>query len=242
MKIFLVDGSEDCFFTAVFIAYNKGDSIICSEHSLQLGFDSEVCEVECDGEKAERVKNRLNEYDNLAVEEICLLLRSCESRKEQVAFDYIKLIVEHKRPVRTMTHIPTVMEMTELRHKVTGEIHRFTGFLRFMENDKGVLYAPYSPDNNITDLLAPHFAERFKNQKFVIHDIRRKIAAMYDRQSLVMFDADDADVYLSEYEKTFENLWKLYYKSINVKERPHERQMKGYMPVRYWKFLPEKGD
>lgn len=242
MKIFLVDGSEDCFFTAVFIAYNKSNCIITGERNLQLGFDSYVEEVQTDEKKAERVKNKLNEYDNLAVEEICLLLRSCQSRKEQVAFEYIKLIMQYKRPVRTMTNIPVVMEMTDLRYKVTGEIHKLKGFLRFMENDKGVLYAPYSPDNNITDLLAPHFAERFKNQKFVIHDVKRKIAAMYDGRDLVMFDADDADVYLSEYERTFENLWKLYYKSVNIKERPHERQMKGYMPVRYWKFLPEKND
>lgn len=242
MKFFLVDGSEDCFFTAVFLAYNKKDCVITSERNLQLGFDSGVEEIVAQPDKAERVKNRLDEYDNLAVEEICLALRSCDPLKEQTAFEYIKLIVEKKRPVRTMTNIPAVMEMTDLRGKVTGEIHQYKGFLRFMENDKGVLYAPYSPENDVTDLLAPHFAERFKNQKFVIHDVKRKIAAMYDGHNLLMFPADDADVYLSEYEKTFENLWKLYYKSVNIKERPHEKQMKGYMPVRYWKFLPEKRD
>lgn len=242
MKIYIVDGNEECFFTAVFIAYNKQNCIITEEQNLQLGFGNYIEEVKTDSEKSERVKNKLIEYDNLAVEEICLLLRSCEARKEQVAFEYIKLIMQHKRSVRMMTNIPVIMEMTDLRNKVTGEIHSMKGFLRFMENDKGVLYAPYSPDNNITDLLAPHFAERFKNQKFVIHDTKRKIAAMYDGHELLMFDADDADIYLSEYEKAFENLWKLYYKSVNIKERPHDRQMKGYMPVRYWKFLPEKND
>jgi probable DNA metabolism protein len=132
--------------------------------------------------------------------------------------------------------------MTEIRGRVTREIDRIKGFLRFMENDRGVLYAPYSPDNDITDLIAPHFAERFKSQRFVIHDTKRKVAAMYDGKNLVMFNADNADIYLSEYEKAFENLWKQYYKSVNITERPHEKQMKGYMPVRYWKFLPEKQD
>lgn len=55
-----------------------------------------------------------------------------------------------------------------------------------------------------------------------------------------MAEVGEAEVYLSEYERSFEALWKKYYTSVNVKERPHEKQMKGYMPVRYWKFLPEK--
>lgn len=47
-------------------------------------------------------------------------------------------------------------------------------------------------------------------------------------------------VALSEYEQGFQNLWKEYYRSVNIAQRPHEKQMKGYMPVRYWKFMPEK--
>lgn len=242
MKFFLVDGSEECFYTAVFDAYRERDCIITSELDLQLGFDNQLIEVTADKEKSARVKNRLRQYDALAEDEISLMLRSCEGVREQTAFEYIKLIVSQKRPVQTMSHIPAVMEAMDIKGRVTGEIHRLKGFLRFMENDRGVLYAPYSPDNDVTDLLAPHFAERFKNQQFVIHDVKRKVAAMYDGKNLVMFNADGADVYLSEYEKTFENLWKLYYKSVNIAERPHEKQMKGYMPVRYWKFLPEKRD
>lgn len=242
MKFFIVDGSEDCFYTAVFDAYKQKEAIITSAGAVQLGFDSEVTEVTADREKADRVRNKLDATDPLAGEDVTLLLRSCDRTKEQVAFDYIRLIMRHKTPVRTMLAEPTVLEMTQLREKVTGEIHKLKGFLRFMENTEGVLYAPYSPDNDITDLIAPHFAERFKNQRFVIHDIKRKIAAMYDGVNLVMFQADHAEIYLSEYEKTFENLWKQYYKSVNIGSRPHEKQMKGYMPVRYWKFMPEKRD
>ena len=240
MTYYLVDGSEDCFFTAVFDAFKDRDCIITSESDLQIGLGCEFTEVVCDGQKAERVKNKLNALDKHCLEDIALLLRSCECLKEQTAFDYIKLIVEKKRAVRDMLAIPTVMEMTNIRQKVTYEIHRMHGFLRFIENSEGVLYAPYSPDNDITDLLAPHFARRFANQRFVIHDIKRKKAALFDGDEIVMFDADGAEIYLSEYQQHFEELWRQYYKSVNIESRPHEKQMKGYMPVRYWKFLPEK--
>ncbi len=242
MTYYLVDGSEDCFYTAVFDGYNDKSCAITSRRDLQLGLDTAVKEITADEQKAKRVKKKICEYDSAATNDISLALRSCADNKEQTAFEYIRLLIKHRRPVRTMLNIPAVFDMDDMRSRVTGELHNMKGFLRFMENDKGVLYAPYSPDNDITDLLAPHFAERLKNQKFVIHDIKRKKAALYDGNEIVVCYADGADVYLSEYEQAFEELWRLYYKSVNITERPHDRQMKGYMPVRYWKFLPEKRD
>ena len=240
MTYYLVDGSEECFFTAVFDAFKDKNCIITSEKDLQIGLDSEFKEVVSDNTKAERVKKKLNALDKLCLEDIGLLLRSCDGLKEQTAFEYIKLIIANNGAVRDMLATPTVMEMTTMRGKVTNEIHKLKGFLRFIENAEGVLYAPYSPDNDITDLLAPHFARRFSNQRFVIHDIKRKTAAMFDGNEIVMFDAEGAEIYLSEYQQHFEDLWRQYYKSVNIESRPHEKQMKGYMPVRYWKFLPEK--
>lgn len=240
MTYYLVDGSAECFFTAVFDAFKNKDCVITDEKNLQLGLGFELVEVITDDEKAERVAKKLNALDKFCLEDINLLLRSCISLKEQTAFEYIKLIVAHGGAVRDMLANPTVMEMTTIRNKVSGEIHRMKGFLRFIENTEGVLYAPYSPDNDITDLLAPHFAKRFSNQRFVIHDVKRKKAALFDGNEIVMFDADGAEIYLSEYQQHFEALWRQYYKSVNIESRPHEKQMKGYMPVRYWKFMPEK--
>ena len=145
-----------------------------------------------------------------------------------------------KFPIRKRLSLPEVIRFNDISYKVTGETHRLKGLLRFMECAGGVLYAPYSPDNNITDLLMAHFAERLKSEKFVIHDLNRKIAGMYDGREWIMGYAGEADIYLSEQEKAFESLWKKYYKAVDIKERPHEKQMKRSMPVRYWKFLPEK--
>ncbi len=240
MKIFITDGTPSTFFTAVFDAFREKECVITSDRQVQLSFDSEVIRVGCDEQKCERVRNGIAKYDRLAEEEIALALRSCDPLKEQTAFEYIRKLMNVKAPVRKMLNAPEVIEFNDIVYKVTGETHRLKGFLRFMENSAGVLYAPYSPDNNITDLLMEHFAERLKSEKFVIHDLKRKIAGMYNGNEWIMGYAGEAEVYLSEYERTFENLWKKYYNSVNIKERPHEKQMKGYMPVRYWKFLPEK--
>ncbi len=240
MTYYLVDGSENCFYTAVFDAYKNKDCLITSERDVQLGLGFEVFDVVTDENKAERVRAKINALDKGAAEDITLLLKSNASLKENVAFEYIKLIISNGGAVRAMLANPTVIEMSQIRTRVYLEAHRLKGLLRFMENTDGVMYAPYSPENDITDILAVHFAARFGGRPFVIHDIKRKIAAMYDGNEIVMTYADDAEIYLSEYENYFQNLWKQYYKSVNIESRPHEKQMKGYMPVRYWKFLPEK--
>lgn len=240
MKVFITDGTAESFYTAVFVAYRESGAVITSQKNRQLSFDSEIIIVKTDNEKVARVRAKLDKLDRFAAGDIDLALRSCDSLKEQTAFEYIKLLVNRGRPVRRMLSEPTVIEMTAIIERVTGELHKMKGFLRFMETANGALYAPYSPDNDITDLIAPHFKARMGEQKFVIHDTKRKKAALCDGKTWFMAEVGDAEVYLSEYEKVFENLWKKYYASVNIKERPHEKQMKGYMPVRYWKFLPEK--
>ncbi|MGN1060509.1 MAG: TIGR03915 family putative DNA repair protein, partial [Candidatus Coproplasma sp.] len=172
MTYYITDGSEDCFYTAVFNAYKDEDCIITSQGNVQLGLGYELIEVETDGQKAERVKRKLNSLDAGALNDIKLILRSCDALKENIAFAYVKLIVKNGGAVRNMQADPRVLEATDTISKVTGETHRMKGFLRFMENSDGVLYAPYSPDNDITDMLSVHFAERLGGQKFVIHDVK----------------------------------------------------------------------
>ena len=240
MKIYITDGGSDSFFTAVFDAFKCRDCLITSCKDIQMSFDSEIINVACDMQKSLRVQRGISAHDGRAVDDILLVLRSADSLKEQTAFEYIRRIMEQKRAISKAYNLPEVITFNEIKQKVTDEIHKLKGFLRFMESESGAFYAPYSPDNDITDLLMPHFAERLKSERFVIHDVKRKIAGMYDGHSWIMAYVGEAEVYLSEYERAFQTLWKKYYAAVNIKSRPHEKQMKGYMPVRYWKFLPEK--
>lgn len=240
MKIFLTDGSSDSFFTAVFDAYKERDCMITSAEEVQMSFDCELVRVVADDQKCERVQRGIAKYDKNAIGDVLLALRSCDGLKEQIALDYVRKLMERKSPVDKAYNLPEVIIFNELKNRVTTELHKMKGFLRFMESGDGIFYAPYSPDNDITELLMPHFADRFNAERFVIHDVKRKIAGIYDGNEWVMGYAGEAEIYLSEYERAFSALWKKYYRAVNIKERPHEKQMRGYMPARYWKFLPEK--
>lgn len=240
MKIFITDGSSEGFFSAVFDAYGEKECAITSDDEIQMGFDSEIVKVTNDAAKSGRVQRGILRCDGRAVKDILLVLRSSDSLKEQIAFDYVKRLMERKSPIDKAYNLPEVILFNELKEKVTGEVHKLSGFLRFMESVSGIFYAPYSPDHDITELLMPHFAARFSSERFVIHDVKRKLAGVYDGHGWTMGYVGEAEIYLSEYEMAFETLWKKYYAAVNIKERPHEKQMRGYMPARYWKFLPEK--
>ena len=242
MKIFITDGSAQSFFTAVFDAFAEKDCLIISDKHVQLTLDSEAIQVTYDAQKADRVRKGIAKNDLYAEEDILLVLRSGSEHKEQAAFEYIKLLMHTKAPIRKRLSLREVINFNNILQKVTLEVHKLTGFLRFTECVGGVLYAPYTPDNNVTDLLMRHFAERLKSEKFIIHDLKRKIAGVYNANNWTLLYADKVEIYLSENEKAFESLWKKYYEAVNIEERPHEKQMKGYMPVRYWKFLPEKNE
>jgi probable DNA metabolism protein len=105
------------------------------------------------------------------------------------------------------------------------------------------LYAPFSPANDICDLLSPHFRARYPQFPFVLHDITRKKAVVYDGKNTFLAPLDKADILLSPNEDGWQTLWKKYYESVTVSARTskkREAQMRGYMPVRYWQFLTEK--
>ena len=211
MKIFITDGSLKCFYTTVFYAYKYNGCIITSNKSVQLSFDSQVQMVHTEKDKSERVCSKIRQIDELVEDEIALVLRSADPLKEQIAFEYIKLLIKQNRPIRNILSNPTVLEMNEIRQQVAKEIHNMHGFLRFMETAQGIMYAPYSPDNDITDLICHHFIRRFKSLKFVIHDLKRKKAVIYDGCNWFLTEVGEAEIYLSEYEKTFETLWKRYF-------------------------------
>ncbi len=241
MNIYLTDGSETCFYTAAFRACTDRTCQVTCENNVQLSLGAQIITVLPDEEKSARVRKKLQECDPRSLQDISLILRRGCPQKEMIALAYLRLIVRSGAPVRDRLSLSAVRDAADAIKKVLNEAHRLTGFLRFMESASGIFYAPFSPDNDILDLILPHFLRRFADQSFVIHDIARKKAALYNRNECIITPTDESvNVILSDREEGFQMLWKEYYRSVNIAQRPHKKQMKGYMPVRYWKFLPEK--
>lgn len=136
---------------------------------------------------------------------------------------------------------PDILQLHSYSRRVMKEVHLFLGLLRFKKTANGIYYAGYEPDSNITELITPHFVERFSDQIFFIHDISRKICAVHQEGNFYMTDVSDgfekemdrSDVYQ-------EKLWQEYFRTAAVKDRLNAKNQKSFMPVRYWKHLVEK--
>ncbi len=236
--VYIFDGTKSGFLTAFVVAYSDPDAVVASD-KIQLLLGQTPVFVKTDEARAEKVKNRLLAFDRDCMRDLDTLLRSGMERREQIAFGYFRVLAREKRPVSKRLAEKEVFEAVECMKKVGHEIHKFHGFIRFMETASGALYAPFAPDNDICELLLPHFRARLPQFPFVLHDIKRKKAAVYDGEHSFVAPLNQAEILLSASETGWQALWKGYYKAVNIPSRERLKQMKGYMPVRYWKFLPE---
>ncbi len=236
--IYFFDGTKESFLTAFLAAYTDKEAVLtCTQRQLSLG--QEGVFVVSDPARAAKAEKKLLAFDKNCMHELDFLLRSTDNGHEQIAFRYLKLLASKRQPVRNMLADERVIAADECLRRVGYEIHRMHGFVRFMESASGALYAPISPDHDICDLLVPHFRARLSGYPFVIHDVPRKKAAVYDGKNTFLAPLEHAEVILSAKEAEWQALWKRYYQSVNIPSRERLKQMRGYMPVRYWKFMPE---
>lgn len=235
--IYFTDGGKRSFLTAFALAFEDAEAQITSTQK-QLVLGQQTVFVTPDG-RAERAEKRLLSFDGGCMRDLFYLLRSGDPAREQIAFRYLKLLAEKKRPVRDMLAEDAVLGASDCIRRVTLEIHRLHGFVRFIESASGALYAPLSPDNDIVDLLVPHFRARLPQYPFVLHDVKRAKAAVYDGQHTFLAPLAEAEIVLSADEAGWQELWRTYYGSVNIPERERLKQMRGYLPVRYRKFMPE---
>lgn len=244
MTTYFFDGTKNGLLTCIFESfYDRRIPDDVTTECVQCGLLDEIVTIKTDNEKAERVykclKNCKTKY---LVSDFNLTFRSGEKKRFKVLFDYLNVAISNKNiDVSKAFALPEIQAFTDLKNRIYTETHRFKGFLRFMETKKGVYYACYEPDNDITELLVPHFTARLQSP-FIIHDIKRNILALCDGKRYKILDGGNngVTVFMSESEEIFLDLWQQYYKSINIEERKNLRQMRNYMPERYWKNLSEK--
>ena len=236
--IYFYDGSKEAFLTALAAAFCDDDAVLTSGNK-QLTLGQQTVFVTADLARAEKIKKRLLTFDRSCMKDLDYFLRSGDKDKDATAFRYFRLLARKKQPVRGMFAEPAVVAAAECIRRITVELDHMRGFIRFMESASGALYAPFSPDHDIVDLLMPHFCARLVNYPFVLHDIARKKAGVYDGAHIFFAPLERTEVVLSADEAAWQDLWRDYYKSVNIPERERLKQMRQYLPVRYRKHMTE---
>jgi len=171
---------------------------------------------------------------------------SDEYHKDFYLLDYMKLAFKYGLNTERLRSVDAIYRVQKIGRRVGFEKHRFLGLLRF--SDIGTcLYAHFEPDNNIVTLMADHFADRFKEERFIIHDVGRKTAVIGYHGNWIVTDFDRVikDDLLKE-EVFFRTLWKEYFDAIGIEGRKNLKLQQSFVPLKYRKhiieFQPDKAE
>ncbi len=244
MLTYIYDGSFEGILTAVFEAFSRKQvpDAILSEHGLQQDITSTYVFIDTNSMKSDRVYNSIR--SNISED----ALKNCyhaflteDLQAGTLIYRYLKLGWKMGGKVDLHLSDDTVYRIMDINRRLEFEVHRLMGFVRFRQVEGGIFYSSISPDNNVIELLAPHFAERLSDQPWIIHDVKREIAVLYNTETWIVseFSADDIPDNTQE-EKRFSCLWREFFKALEIQSRSNPKLQRQFMPRRYWDNLTEK--
>lgn len=241
---FLYDGSFEGLLTALFYAYPiKEQTAIYKSEFYETTLLSNYKNINTETDKAERVYVGIeSKLSHATLKNIYLLYLSEIENVETLILDYIRLCFKYGDSINLAKNNDIIRKVDLLCRKVTLEVHRFYGFVRFKEIALLTFYAQIEPDHNILPLLGKHFKSRFSDQRFIIHDLKRNFCLVYNLKELFyqkLSSEESSSLMKANIKDPFETLFNTYFKATTIKERANKRQQHAYMPTRYFKHLVE---
>ncbi len=247
---YLYDGSFDGLLTCIYYHYYEAAaSGIYQQDHYQPSLMVNTRIVETNPAWAMRVYTAIEEkISRDALEKIYHVYLSSDSNKENLILNYLRLGFKMGAKVDHFHSHPDVYFLHKVNRKVTLETHRLLGLLRFKDMGQ-FLYAAISPDHNILPLIADHFADRLAGERWIIHDLMRKLAIIYDGQNDKRQKSIRDKWYLSDFPYSLEEiadkdqhwpeLWQLYFNRIGIEARLNPRLQSQFVPQRYRRYLLE---
>ncbi|SDY73106.1 probable DNA metabolism protein [Proteiniborus ethanoligenes] len=244
MLQYIYDGSFDGLLTAIYEAYYRReipDDILSEDNPQQNLFIKKV-HIETDLEKAKRVYNSIKaKISDFALQNCFYVFLSEDEYRGTVIYNYLRLGWKIGKDIDLNLSNDAVLLVNNISQKVRKEVHRMLGLIRFSQLSNGVYYSQIEPDNNIIGLIAPHFEDRMPDEYWIVHDVKRELAVMYNKKEWVVRDLNVLEeISFIDEEEEYQRLWKEYFNSIAIENKINPRLQKQHMPVRYWKHLVEK--
>ena len=243
MLIYQYSGELDGFLSAVFRIYQEKTvpDLLTDGELCESPLFSDLITVHPEEEKALRVEKGI--YARLGISglhQLSYAYASSDPERNRKLLYWILSVFKYGNDVQKRHHDPNVTECCDMTAKVTTEIHRMLGFLRFSQSRGGIYCAEFSPDNNVLPFIMHHFVHRFGDQPFLILDVKRNLCGIYNCEEWKIVTPDKKiSVLLSEREQVFQDLWKTYFRSVSVASRENRKLQDSYLPRRYRAFLTE---
>lgn len=223
---------------------NEGDSGINSVAAVQCSMFSSAYDVETSEEQAQKVQDAIeNKMSNFDLRRIYRVFLSCAPNKEMMILKYVVRGFKSGKYFSLERSDADIYDMQVWDKRIGAEVHRLKGLVRFDELENGIMYSKITPDNNIVELLAHHFVDRFRSHPFIIHDISRNRAVVASDGRWFVAELKPEDIpALSPQSKKYAQLWRTYHQHIAIQQRKNSRCQRNFMPIRYWPNLTEMNE
>lgn len=160
---------------------------------------------------------------------------------ERLVWRYVTLGLQVGGRLCGMLAEEPVHSVNRIARHVSHEAHKYKGFVRFQDVAAGFLYARIEPEADILSFIAPHFVGRVGDRPWMIHDLRRHQAALYDLTSWCLIrDIElSTEPTLTATEHDYAALWQRYFQRHAIAERHNPGLQQKHVPLRYRKYLTE---
>lgn len=170
----------------------------------------------------------------------------------EVVHRYVRFAFSQGPKARGLTSNERVAALDDLARSTLNECERTRQFVRFKELSDGSFIARFRPKANTVPLVAQHFANRMRLDRFCLVDPVHGIGAFHERNAkgcrLTLLDDTISQLLVNrqdftEKEAYVQKMWRQFYNSLELPGR--DASQRGYdlrtkwMPKRFWPDLPE---
>lgn len=239
------DGTFAGFLTAVALARERGvqPEAITDREPDQQGLFAAVEELATDRARAEELYQLIRRTLPAGAEQtLRYAFHAGEPGREILLFRYLMLGLATGPRFGAMLAHEAVIPVWKLARAVGRETHRYKGLVRFQHTEGDVWYAAIEPDHRILPLIAPHFAARFADQCWIIHDPRRGEAIAFDPRYRKWAETPlevTGTLPCTAGEEFFRDLWRRYFDRLAIAERRNPKLQRQNLPLRHRRHLPE---
>lgn len=239
--IAVYDGSFENYLTLVYDVYYKKitpKKILRVMPQTLLLDEIYLCEYNQDSSM--RVYEALKEkFEKKSFETILNVFMCDNAEFEMALLEYITLGFKNQKELQNINN-SSIFRVQNLQKELFRNLHKMSGFLRFEELEDGSLYARVESKFNLVYFLGQHFAKRFNNQLYYIHDIKRALVFVHSKdfrgvKEVAAFDLPK----LSEDEVKFKKLWKTFFQSVAIESRKNEKLQQSLTPLLYRRYMSE---
>ena len=239
----LFDGSFEGLLSIVHAYYYGGllPVEIGTEEGFQQSLDTAYTYVASDAAQAEKVLSAMRKkLSNGSVENVFAAFAHNNPMRYMDIFQYIVAGFHYGRMLDNYEQIDYVLAVHKQARHTLHEAHLLKGFTRFTKTADGIFYADIEPNCDVLHILAVHFAERLREERWIIHDVGRGTAAVYNLRTWEIMEAPaQAANITTEDGDGYGALWSAFYEAIMIKERKNPRQKRTMMPKYFWKHMVE---